>query len=239
MATGHDLPTNHRPCRTPDACDHHGEPSFTACRGTIWPTGRDGSMTACRATHRVERRYPVGTTQDGPAHVCAGPSCVLRSVMGECRDDLCGPGGDRLSRVLRHSTMGAETFDGRVRDGIGSCRLAKATRPAKIVVGSDGGCIGFRVGARPPGVGGGRAWINEGDQAERAISTGQLHALLRFHTRPIDVVVFHGSSGRTRFEVGFELRCLQLLSRPHIATLHCGWRHNRSTRGAFVPVLSY
>jgi hypothetical protein len=84
-----------------------------------------------------------------------------------------------------------------------------------------------------------RAWTNEGDQAERAISTGQLHALLRFHTRPINVVVFHGSSGRTRFEVGFELRCLQLLSRPYIATLHCGWRHNRSTRGTFVPVLSY
>ena len=127
--------------------------------------------------------------------------------------------------------MGAETFDGRVRDGIGSCRLAKATRPAKIVVGSEAG-----VGRRRCG---GRSWINEGDQAGRAISTGQLHALLRFHTRPIDVVVFHGSSGRTRFEVGFELRCLQLLSRPHIATLHCGWRHNRSTRGAFVPVLSY
>ena len=83
------------------------------------------------------------------------------------------------------------------------------------------------------------AWINESDQAERAISTGQLHALLRFHTRPIDVVVFHGSSGRTRFEVGFPLRCLQRLSRPYIATLHCGWRHNRSTRGTFVPVLSY
>ena len=30
------------------------------------------------------------------------------------------PGGDRLSRVLRHSTMGAGAFDGRVRDGIGS-----------------------------------------------------------------------------------------------------------------------
>ena len=80
----------------------------------------------------------------------------------------------------------------------------------------------------------GWAWSDERDQAERAISTGQLHALLRFHTRPIDVVVFHGSSGRTRFEVGFELRCLQLLSRPYIATLHCGWRHNRSTRGTFV-----
>ena len=29
------------------------------------------------------------------------------------------PGGDRLSRVLRHSTMGAGVFNGRVRDGIG------------------------------------------------------------------------------------------------------------------------
>ena len=80
---------------------------------------------------------------------------------------------------------------------------------------------------------------NESDQANRAISTGKLHALLRFHTRPINVVVFHGSRGRTRFEVGFPLRCLQRLSRPNIATLHCGWRHNSSTRGLFTPVLSY
>ncbi len=81
--------------------------------------------------------------------------------------------------------------------------------------------------------------INENDQAERAISTGKLNALLRLHTQPINVVVFHGSSGRTRFEVGFPLRCLQRLSRPYIATLHCGWRHNRSTRGTSTPVLSY
>jgi hypothetical protein len=81
--------------------------------------------------------------------------------------------------------------------------------------------------------------INENDQANRAISTGKLHTLLCLHTRPINVVVFHGSQGRTRFEVGFPLRCLQRLSRPHIATLHCGWRHNRSTRGVFNPVLSY
>ncbi len=38
-----------------------------------------------------------------------------------------------------------------------------------------------------------RLLINENDQADRAISTGKLHTLLRFHTRPIDVVVFHGS----------------------------------------------
>ena len=190
------------------------------------------------------------------------------------------PGGDRLSRVLRQSTIGAKVFDGRVRDGIGSCHLAKATRPAKrrtgirdqVSVTRRGLSTSprrrpdraepelceaeVRIGARDDDLGAcgafdhrslaadhwfGLVWssINERDQAERAISTGQLHALLRFHTRPIDVVVDHGSSGRTRFEVGFPLRCLQRLSRPYIATLHCGWRHNRSTRGTFVPVLSY
>ena len=41
------------------------------------------------------------------------------------------PGSDRLSRVLRHSTIGAEEFNGRVRDGIGFRLLARATRPAK------------------------------------------------------------------------------------------------------------
>src|SRR5215213_10822838 len=33
--------------------------------------------------------------------------------------DLGGTGDDLLSRVLRHSTIGAEAFNGRVRDGIG------------------------------------------------------------------------------------------------------------------------
>ncbi len=58
-----------------------------------------------------------------------GLSSVLpSSVLGR-------PGGDLLSRVLRQSTIGAEAFDGRVRDGIGSCRFARATRPAKNGVG--------------------------------------------------------------------------------------------------------
>src|SRR5262245_60873196 len=81
--------------------------------------------------------------------------------------------------------------------------------------------------------------INESVQANRAISTGKLNASPRLHTRPINVVVYHGSQGRTRFEVGFQLRCLQRLSRPYVATLHCGWRHNSSTRGTSIPVLSY
>ena len=79
----------------------------------------------------------------------------------------------------------------------------------------------------------------EGNQADRAISTAWLNALLRLHLRPIDVVVFHGSWARPGFEVSFPLRCLQRLSRPHIATRRCGWRHNRYTRGASIPVLSY
>ena len=39
----------------------------------------------------------------------------------ECKEAvvLGRPGNDLLSRVLRHSTIGAEEFNGRVRDGIG------------------------------------------------------------------------------------------------------------------------
>ena len=36
---------------------------------------------------------------------------------------------------------------------------------------------------------------NENDQADRAISTGKLHTLPRFHTQPINVVVFDDSQG--------------------------------------------
>src|SRR6478672_7821025 len=41
------------------------------------------------------------------------------------------PGSDLLSRVLRHSTIGAEGFHGRVRNGIGCSPLATATRSSK------------------------------------------------------------------------------------------------------------
>src|SRR6202021_412697 len=81
------------------------------------------------------------------------------------------------------------------------------------------------------------ALTNESDQVERAISTGKLNASPRLHTRPINVMVYHGSQGRTRFEVGFPLRCFQRLSRPYIVTQHCGWRHNCSTRGTAIPGL--
>ena len=166
------------------------------------------------------------------------------SVLGRSGDDL-------LSRVLRHSTIGAEAFNGRVRDGIGFLaprsdhrtgegqqqgRRARRhpRRPFRTRSGPRTRSSGLCLHPHPI-----TDMDHESNQANRAISTSQLNALPRLHIWPINVVVFHGSQGSTRFEVGFPLRCLQRLSRPYIATLHCGWRHNSSTRGTSIPVLSY
>src|SRR5208283_1365632 len=70
-------------------------------------------------------------------------------------------------------------------------------------------------------------------QAERAISTGKLHALLHFHLQPINQVVFLGPSyplrvGRSHLEECFPLICIQRLSLPNFATERCHW-HDSST----------
>ena len=55
---------------------------------------------------------------------------VWRSVwLCKVDDPAWWPGGDLLSRALRRSTMGAEAFHGRVREGIGCSSLAMATGP--------------------------------------------------------------------------------------------------------------
>ena len=48
-----------------------------------------------------------------------------------CASLLGGPGGDLLFHALGRSTIGAEGFHGRVRDGIGCFTLAMATRSPK------------------------------------------------------------------------------------------------------------
>ena len=77
----------------------------------------------------------------------------------------------------------------------------------------------------------------------RAISTDQLHTLLRFHLLPINQVVFLGpyslKDERSHLRGCFTLRCLQRLSRPYIATQLCRWHDNWCTRGTSIPVLSY
>jgi hypothetical protein len=55
------------------------------------------------------------------ASIIARRACFMKSVLSV----FSRPGGDLLSQVLRHSTIGAGAFDGRVRDGIGSCRSAE------------------------------------------------------------------------------------------------------------------
>ena len=84
-------------------------------------------------------------------------------------------------------------------------------------------------------------------QAERAISTAQLNALLRLHMPPINQVFFLGPSylpiareiGRPYLGAGFLLRCFQRLSLPDFATQRCPWRDNWYTRGRSTSVLSY
>ncbi len=109
------------------------------------------------------------------------------------------PGSDLLSRVLRQSTIGAGAFHGRVRNGIGCSRSAITTRSAKntkfekLVVFRAFVIIKLRL----------MDIVNGSDQVDRAISTGKLHALPHFHTRPINVVVFHGSDREYSFLGGF------------------------------------
>ena len=100
---------------------------------------------------------------------------------------FCRPGNDLLSRALRQSTIGAEAFHDRVRDGIGCSHFAITTRLVK--------CVYLRNWNLYDGVLHEIMMItsNENDQANRVISTGKLHGLRHFHTQPINVVVFHGS----------------------------------------------
>ena len=66
---------------------------------------------------------------------------------GECKDPAGWPGGDRLSRCLSNSTMGAEVFHGRVRDGIGCIILAMTTGPPRRILDGAGIGVGCMCGA--------------------------------------------------------------------------------------------
>ena len=111
--------------------------------------------------------------------------------------------GDLLSHVLRRSTIGAAALNGRVRNGAGCFARAMTTKPGKTHA-----CILVQVFFSTLLSRSGTScvcdvclWIGNSlavpgsDQAYRAISTGQLNALLHLHLRPIDVVVFHGPQG--------------------------------------------
>ena len=207
-------------------------------------------------------------------------------VVGDCKEAdvvLGRSGDDLLSRVLRHSTIGAEAFNGRVRDGIGFLSPRSDHRTGQRQ--QQGGrapprTFPFRIktifqvfldqpqrsGIADPESPTGRRRRFGGQPRERTFPPA-FEANVQIHVqrtgivraiKPIERLVPVSSTrrraytsglstwssstaliGSTRFKVGFPLRCLQRLSRPYIATLHCGWRHNSSTRGTSIPVLSY
>lgn len=55
------------------------------------------------------------------------------------------------------------------------------------------------------------------------ISTSRLNALLRFHLKPINVIISYDPM-IPYLEIGFPLRCFQRLSIPDIATGRCPWQ---------------
>src|SRR5437016_12522570 len=71
----------------------------------------------------------TGTTKTPPPE--GGGVFVNRDTQRGISTVLGRPGSDLLSQGLSHSTIGAEEFNGRVRDGIGFMLLARTTRPAK------------------------------------------------------------------------------------------------------------
>ncbi len=174
---------------------------------------------------------------------------------------LARPGGDRLSRALRRSTIGAEGFHGRVRDGIGCWPLAKATRPCgdqgtevrrpearRSLFLVSGFYFWFLASSVFTGVGlvAASERVRDDRLRDRAGIKRLIERLVPVSARiaPLAPPAYRRGGlprllARPGFEGGFPLRCFQRLSRPHIATRRCGWRHNRYTRGASIPVLSY
>ena len=84
--------------------------------------------TASRASRR-NTRHPSGPNAKRRLPKEAA-FCVSNIVMRRI-SVFCRPGSDLLSQGLSHSTIGAEEFNGRVRNGIGLRLFARTTRPAK------------------------------------------------------------------------------------------------------------
>ena len=82
---------------------------------------------------------------------------------------FCRSGNDLLSRVLRHSTIGAEAFNGRVRDGIGFYAPRSDHRTGKKQQ-----ALGLRRRRARPG-----AWLPADDGGRAVALAGFARALMR------------------------------------------------------------
>ena len=129
------------------------------------------------------------------------------------------PGNDLLFHALRQSTIGANSFHGRVRDGIGCLSVAMVTR--KLISKK---LFSVRIIVIKP------------------IELLVLVSFIHYYTSTSNLSTWWSSTtliGKSCIQVGFPLRCFQRLSCPYIATQRCSWRNNWYTSGTFIPVLSY
>jgi hypothetical protein len=176
-----------------------------------------------------------------------------------------GPGDDLLSHRWACSTMGAQGFHGRVRNGVGWVTLAVITRPSgQGLTGRHGlsWILGHPVrGARVERpartvvrlvvlVLAGFVWSSLCSSMVLARSwrgASSVERLGSVSSTPCgastaDLSTWWSSTAliaRPGFEGGFPLRCFQRLSCPDLATQLCRWHDNWSTRDPSTPVLSY
>ena len=213
------IPLRHQTVETPGPC---GKPFCGFCNAF---DGSPGATSGIAAGNPEPLTIHAAPSRGHPQRKDAVPRI---SALGRLGSVL-------LSHALRRSTIGAEEFNGRVRNGIGFWaprynHQAGETRGLSDLAGH------FPAGIPSSSE---RAWVM------RVIKSIELLGPVSFiHccTSTPGLSTWSSSTalmGRTGFEEGFPLRCFQRLSRPHIATLLCRWRDNRSTRGASIPVLSY
>ena len=125
-------------------------------------------------------------------------------------------GDDLLSHALRRSTIGATHLTAEFGMGSGVLLGAMITKPRnydafqQIVFQVKSVMLFVYASCELIGV----SAFTGSNQAYRAISTGQLNALLRFHISAYRRGGLPRLSGRPCFEGGFPLRCFQRLSCP-------------------------
>ena len=155
---------------------------------------------------------------------------------------LIKPGSVLLSHTLRCSTIGAEQFHFRVRDGIGWFMHAIATRLNKqanvyklrivnklILKHSMFHKLSATYGSK-----------NEIEQ--KTIELLVPVSFMCYHTSTPGLSTWQSSTalmGNSNLKAGFPLRCFQRLSLPYLATQRCSWQNNWYTRGTSNSVLSY
>ena len=171
---------------------------------------------------------------------------------------FCRSGGGLLSRGLSLSIMGAGAFHGRVRDGIGCRRSARATRPAEdsvsdqLAVASDQKGTGARRSSFWSLAAGhwqlSDAFTRHGyDFVEVSECIKPIERLVRLSFTHCCAFTCRLSTwwSSTALKRDLVLRWVSRLDAfsgypvHTIATRLRGWRHDRSTRGMSIPVLSY